>query len=50
MMSESGKREIELMRQLRKATSVQEVLEKAKALNWDFSEEEAREYLGLIMP
>lgn len=48
MMSESGKREIELMRQLRKSTSVQEILEKAKALNWDFSEEEARDYLKLI--
>ena len=50
MMSESGKREIELMRQLRKSTSVQEILEKAKALNWDFSEEEARELLKLITP
>ncbi len=48
MMSEEGKREIELMRQLRKAKSVQEVLELAKVLEWDVSEKEAREYLGLI--
>ena len=27
---------------------MQEILEKAKALNWDFSEEEARDYLKLI--
>ncbi len=46
MLSKSDKRDIELMNQLKKATSVQEVLETAKALKWDFSEQEAREFLG----
>ncbi len=50
MTKESVKRERELIAQLRKSTSVREVLERAKALNWNLSEQEAREYLELITP
>ncbi len=48
MLGQSDRQDIELMNQLTKATSVQEILETAKALKWDFSEEEAREFLGLL--
>ncbi len=50
MMSHSDERDIELIRRLKKATSVQEILEITSLLKWDFSEEEARELLALITP
>ncbi len=48
MLSEEGKREIELMNQLLKAKSIKEVLDISNRLDWDVSEEEAREFLGLL--
>ncbi len=50
MTKESVERERELIAQLRESTSVQEVLERARALKWNISEDEAREYLDLITP
>lgn len=48
MTKEYVKHVRELMDQLRQSTSVEEVLQRSKPLGMDLTEEDAKEYLGLI--